>query len=559
MKDARISEQQYDYLKPSPNPRERRLYFLPKIHKDLDKWPVPNKMPPGRPIVSDCESESYRVSEYIDSFLSPLATNHPSYIKDTHDFLQKIEQIKIPQNSFFVTLDVDSLYTNINNKEGLAAVAEAFAKTKHKDLNFSLRPDKEIMDLLKLSLENNDFIFNDDWYLQISGTAMGKKFAPNYANIFMAKWEEEALKKARKQPLVYFRFLDDIFIIWTHSEKDFWEFFEVLNTHSESIKLKAEIQLQEIHFLDATLFKGKRFQSKGLIDTKVYFKPTDSHQLLHKQSFHPKHTFSGILKSQIIRYDRICSDPQDLEKACDILFKSLRERGYNKRYLRSIKNKTLQELKQKRQLKVGSIKPCRGKLCQTCNFIQETTQIKKGNETVKIFQNLNCNSRNLIYLIHCDSCGAQYVGETGRTLRERFNGHRTDVRLSKRTNVAVHFDGCLCNFEQHCKLYPIEEIPDTLSQEANKKLRLERENFWIRKLKTYPPYGMNSGANANSESIMPLTIKYSSTAKVASHKIRSLFTQLKETLPAAFGHKFITAYERNKNLKDFLCSSLIRN
>ena len=117
-----------------------------------------------------------------------------------------------------MTLDVDSLYTNINNKEGLAAVAEVLAKTKHKDLNFSLRPDKEIMDLLKVSLKNNDFIFNDDWYLQTSDTAMGKKFAPTNANIFMAKWEEEALKKARKQPLVYFRFLDDIVITWTHSE-----------------------------------------------------------------------------------------------------------------------------------------------------------------------------------------------------------------------------------------------------------------------------------------------------------------------------------------------------
>ena len=95
-----------------------------------------------------------------------------------------------------MTLDVNSLYTNINNKEGLAAVAEAFAKTKHTDLNFSLRPDKEIMNLLKLSLDNNNFIFNDDWYLQISGTAMGKNFPQNYANIFMAKWEEEALKKA---------------------------------------------------------------------------------------------------------------------------------------------------------------------------------------------------------------------------------------------------------------------------------------------------------------------------------------------------------------------------
>ena len=55
---------------------------------------------------------------------------------------------------------------------------------------------------------------------------------------------------------------------------------------------------------------------------------------------------------------------------------------------------------------------------------------------------------------------------------------------------------------------------------------------------------MNSGANANSESIM--AIKYSSTAKVAIHKISSLFTKLKETLAAPFGHKSTTAYERKK-------------
>ena len=126
---------------------------------------------PGRSIVSDCESESYRVSGYIDSFLSPLARNHQSYIKDIHDILQKIEQIQIPHNSFFVTLDVDSLYTHINNKGGLTAVVEAFAKTNIR----TSRPDKEMMDLLKISLENNDFIFNDDWYLQISSTPMGKK------------------------------------------------------------------------------------------------------------------------------------------------------------------------------------------------------------------------------------------------------------------------------------------------------------------------------------------------------------------------------------------------
>lgn len=559
LKESRISDSQYDYLKPDQNPRERRLYFLPKIHKDIEKWPVPNKMPPGRPIVSDCESESYKVSEYIDSFLNPLATNHPSYLKDTQDFLTKINQIKIPENSLLVTLDVESLYTNINNEEGMAAVAEAFAKSKRKDFTSMGRPDKEILELLKLSLENNDFMFNNEWYLQISGTAMGKKFAPNYANIYMAKWERDALSKTKKKPLIYLRFLDDIFIIWTHSEKDFWEFFEVLNNHSESIKLKAEIQSTEINFLDVTLFKGDRFKQTGYIDTKVYFKPTDTHQLLHKQSYHPKHTFSGILKSQILRFDRICSSPRDLETTCNILFQSLRNRGYNKRYLRAIKNQTLRKLTDNRNREIGSIKPCRGKLCRTCKFVPDTDHIKRGTEIINIYQNLTCNSRNLIYLIHCDSCGARYVGETGRTLRERFNGHRADVRLNKGTNVSDHFDGILCNFDNHCKLYPIEELSDTLSQEENKKQRLIRENFWIRNLKSYPPFGLNTGANANTESVMPLSIKYSSTAKIASKQIRSIFNELKEALPSAFGHRFITAYKRNKNLKDFLCSSRIRN
>ena len=57
-----------------------------------------------------------------------------------------------------MTLDVDIIYANTNNDEGLAAVAEAFTKTTHKDLNFNLRTDKEIMELLKLSLENNNSI-----------------------------------------------------------------------------------------------------------------------------------------------------------------------------------------------------------------------------------------------------------------------------------------------------------------------------------------------------------------------------------------------------------------
>ena len=49
-------------------------------------------------------------------------------------------------------------------------------------------------------MSSPDFIFDNEWYLQVGGTAMGKIFAPNYANIFMAQWEKKALEKCLKNP-----------------------------------------------------------------------------------------------------------------------------------------------------------------------------------------------------------------------------------------------------------------------------------------------------------------------------------------------------------------------
>lgn len=77
------------------------------------------------------------------------------------------------------------------------------------------------------------------------------------------------------------------------------------------------------------------------VSTKVYFKPTDSHALLHRSSYHPKHTFKGIIKSQIIRFYRISSKDSDLQESISTLFRSLGNRGYSRRFLRAIKSSTL--------------------------------------------------------------------------------------------------------------------------------------------------------------------------------------------------------------------------
>ena len=167
------------------------MYLLPKIHKDRKVWPGEGKVPPGRPIIADCGSESY-----ASACLAPLAKQHKSYlkVKDTNDFINKIAEIKAKEVAFIATIDVDSFYTNIENTSGLEAVKKIFNKNPDPK-----RADKEILELLKINLENNDFEFNSQWYLQTWGTSMGKKFAPIYPNLFLVGGK--SIRKMRPETL----------------------------------------------------------------------------------------------------------------------------------------------------------------------------------------------------------------------------------------------------------------------------------------------------------------------------------------------------------------------
>ena len=104
-------------------------------------------------------------------------------------------------------------------------------------------------------------------------------------------------------------------------------------SNSNTLKL----HLQQVPFLDTIVFFTETKDGHKTLATKVYFKDTDRHSLLFNTSYHPRHTFSSIIKSQLIRFHRICSLPHHVEQATRTLFKALRPRGYSKRFLRTIK------------------------------------------------------------------------------------------------------------------------------------------------------------------------------------------------------------------------------
>jgi len=106
--DSEDLEKQLEYLLRPSDPRSRQFYMLSKLHKSADRWTTTNKRPPGRPIVSDCGSESKRVAAFIDSILNPWAICHPAYIKNIHTISWITSRMYLfPRDCILITLDVE--------------------------------------------------------------------------------------------------------------------------------------------------------------------------------------------------------------------------------------------------------------------------------------------------------------------------------------------------------------------------------------------------------------------------------------------------------------------
>ena len=243
-----------------------KLYFLPKIHKRLSSVP-------GRTVISNCGTPTEKVSEYLDHILKPVIQESWSYIKDSGDFLKNVKHLRqIPDGAILVTVDVVGLYPSIPHKAGLETLRRRLNERETSEI-----PTDDIVQVAEFVLKNNFFEFNGEVERQKSGTAIGTKYAPPYACIFMDEVETEFLKSQELQPFLWLRYIDDIFFIWTPGTQELDSF------PNEPNKLHPNLK-ERINFLDLNVSLRN-----GAISTDLYVKPTDGHQYLHYKSSHPEH------------------------------------------------------------------------------------------------------------------------------------------------------------------------------------------------------------------------------------------------------------------------------
>ncbi|XP_053568734.1 usherin [Bombina bombina] len=98
-----------------------------------------------------------------------------------------------------VLKDVTSLYTSITHESGLGAMRQAiFTSNSFTDFQCEF-----ILELLQMVLYCNSFLFQDSFYIQCQGTAMGSNVAPTYANVFMNIYKERRIAGNENDVLVF--------------------------------------------------------------------------------------------------------------------------------------------------------------------------------------------------------------------------------------------------------------------------------------------------------------------------------------------------------------------
>ena len=154
------------------------------------------------------------------------------------------------------TIEVVGLHPNIPDDEGMITLRKFLESREDKKISTRF-PNG----LAECVLENNIFEHNSSFFKQLRGTATGTKIIPPYAIIFMGDLGERILQNCSFKPLVWWRYIDDIFLLMQHREEKLKqggllrEFLDIFNRYHPSIKFSSKYSRERIDILDVEIIK----------------------------------------------------------------------------------------------------------------------------------------------------------------------------------------------------------------------------------------------------------------------------------------------------------------
>ena len=329
-----------DYTRLRSVPHEAKImvpefYIMPKLHKAKIC---------SRPIIPSINWITTNASKWLSEKLQPMKAHFPWIAKNSIQVINHLQDnVDRYTPGLLVTADATSLYTNIDLTEGVRKVKWLLLTTKLVDKATA----DLIEDLLNFVMHHNYFKFNDNWYKQIRGTAMGSNVAPDFADLFVASLEYKLKNKPNARwPKTYFRYIDDVFYIWDfdtnlspqENRKLHKDFKDSLLNVSPSLKLNFEENPTTANFLDLQIYHVPNGTGNGLY-CKNYIKSTNLHLYTSPHTYNPFSVKYNWIQGETIRLIRNSSTKKSFSRSMKNFQKHLLSRGYDRELVQSQFNK----------------------------------------------------------------------------------------------------------------------------------------------------------------------------------------------------------------------------
>ena len=338
-----------------------QFYCIPKVHKNPIAY---------RPIVSSVNSKMGDLSKWLDVKLQSVVHLCPCYLKDSRALLKKLKRLgQLPPTAVVVTADAVSMYTNIDLDHCLLVLQRWF-ELHATELPAGF-PIRMILKSVRLVMFNNVFQFDDTYWLQLVGTAMGTSVACMIATIYFSYHEETRIlprfahqhvvplmqlppirdrMPAFKTPplLLHARLIDDAIQIWdlaelpTFQRQDFQQFMRK-ELQFGILDWKVTKPAKQVDFLDLTV----TINCRGKIWTKTYVKPMCLHLYIPPASAHPPGVLKSLIFGNLQRFWIQCSRQEDFVAVSKSFFGHLRNRGYSRDTLAEIFQDAIHSLHRK--------------------------------------------------------------------------------------------------------------------------------------------------------------------------------------------------------------------
>ena len=408
-----------------------RFYHLIKTHKEGPELRI-------RPIVSNINGPTFKLSWLLSHLLTSLLERMPTHLKNSHQLLKSIQDIpkgEMKQFSYPFSLDVVSLYTSIPPSEAITALEEHLHACPEIKLPFR---SEQIAELLSIILANTYFKYRGKVFQQISGLPMGNSISGLLAMVYMTRLENQIVDNL--QIGLYKRYVDDVLILTTTREEAD-RIFHIMNNINDNIKFEAEYPTtsNSISMLDFCLTI-----KDGEPQFRFYKKEAKRNMFPHIDSAMPMSIKRNIINNEIRRISERCTVVSDKIMETNKFLNDLTTRGYEKN--------THKVKKQKRRKNIDMTNFCYFQF----PFVNDATHhsirriFASAQLPVRIFNNNhnlrsllsrqkiqeNCNMKNCslndgklchtkmcVYEMQCENCHESYIGSTTRALHNRVREH----------------------------------------------------------------------------------------------------------------------------------------